>query len=160
MKETTLCYLEKDGCYLMLHRTKKKNDENEGKWVGVGGKLESGECPEECAAREIREETGLRANRLNLRSVITFLSDQWENEIMYLFTCDDFEGELRECDEGDLAWIPVEEVMALPAWAGDCIFLEKIRDPEQGYFSLKLRYEGEILREAVLWEKGIRRDLV
>lgn len=159
MRETTLCYLEKDGSYLMLHRTKKKNDLNEGKWVGVGGKLEKDESPEEGALREIREETGLTAKRLKLRSVITFISDQWENEMMYLFTSDDIEGELRECEEGDLAWIPIEEVMSLPAWSGDKIFLEKIRDPKQGYFSLKLVYRGEELVQAVIWEDGIRKKI-
>ncbi len=156
MKETTLCYLEKDGCYLMLHRTKKKNDENQGKWIGVGGKLEPGESPEECAAREIREETGLIAENLQLCSVITFISDQWDDERMYLFRSRHFSGELIRCDEGDLAWIPVDEVENLPTWEGDRLFLRKMRTMENGFFSLKLVYQGETLKEAVLWENGIK----
>ena len=154
MLETSLCYLEKDGCYLMLLRNKKKNDINEGKWIGVGGKLEGRESPEECARREIREETGLIATEIRLRSVITFLTDEGEDERMYLFTSSAFEGNIRECDEGELAWIPVEKVAELPSWEGDRIFLEKIRRPEQGYFSLTLDYHGDVLQHAVLWEDG------
>ena len=153
MKESTLCYLEKDGCYLMLHRVKKKNDENQGKWIGVGGKLEPGESPEECALREIREETGLTAEDLNLRSVITFISDEWEDERMYLFHSKRFTGELTSCDEGELKWIPVAEVESLPSWEGDRIFLRRLREGKT-YFSLKLVYSGEKLTEAILWEDG------
>ena len=153
MRLTTLCYLEKDGCYLMLHRTKKKNDGSLGKWIGVGGKMEAGESPEECALREIWEETGLQARHLELRSVITFISDQWEDEMMYLFSSRDFAGELKECDEGELAWIPVEDVEALPSWEGDRIFLRRLRQNED-FYTLKLVYEGEDLRQAILWEKG------
>ena len=154
MKETTLCYLEKNGCYLMLHRTKKHQDENQGKWIGVGGKMEAGESPEECALREIREETGLTPEKLTLCSVITFISDQWEDERMYLFRGTGLTGDLICCDEGDLAWIPIDEVEKLPAWEGDRIFLRKMREKGNHFFSLKLVYEGETLREAVIWEDG------
>ena len=154
MRLTTLCYLEQDGCYLMLHRTKKKEDLNEGKWIGVGGKLEPGESPEDCARREIREETGLTVQELRFRAVITFLSDRWKDEVMYLFTSGKFSGELKECDEGDLAWVPIDEVMALPGWEGDAIFLRKLQESDTEFFSLKLDYAGDDLRHAVLWEEG------
>ena len=153
MKQTTLCYLEKDGCYLMLHRVKKANDENQGKWIGVGGKLEAGESPEDCAVREIYEETGLRVNRLKFRAVITFVSDEWGTEMMYLFTANAFEGEIGTCDEGNLAWIPIAEVEALPAWEGDRIFLRRLQETEE-FYSLKLVYRGEELIEAVMWQNG------
>ena len=156
MRETTLCYLKRGGSWLMLHRTKKKNDQNGGKWIGVGGKLEPGESPEDCAFREIREETGFIADELHLRSVITFLSDEYEQERMYLFTSAKFHGNLADCDEGDLAWIPVDDVMALPTWEGDRIFLGKIRGSDEGFFSLKLRYEGDRLVQAEMWENGRR----
>ena len=159
MTETTLCYLEKDGAYLMLHRVKKKNDINEGKWIGVGGKLEGRESPEECAKREIFEETGLTAGRLKLRAVITFLSEK-DDERMYLFTCDEFSGSLKECDEGDLAFIDKKKVYDLPAWEGDKIFLQKIADPDQPYFSLLLEYEEDSLVRAELYEDGFFRKLV
>ena len=159
MIETTLCYLEKDGAYLMLHRVKKKNDINEGKWIGVGGKLEGRESPEECARREIFEETGLTAGRLRMRAVITFLSEK-DDERMYLFTCDDFSGTLKECDEGDLAFINKEEVYALPSWEGDKIFLQKIADPAQPFFSLLLEYEKDRLLRAEIYEDGIFTKLV
>ena len=154
MTETTLCYLEKDGCYLMLYRNKKENDLNEGKWIGVGGKIEGRETPEEGARREILEETGLYARELKLRAVITFLSDRWNDERMYLFTSSDFEGTLKECDEGELLWVPVEKVLSLPSWEGDRLFLDRIKNPEQEYFSLSLDYMGDVLQHAVLWENG------
>ncbi|MCD8329080.1 MAG: 8-oxo-dGTP diphosphatase [Lachnospiraceae bacterium] len=158
MTETTLCYLEKDGCYLLLHRVKKKQDINEGKWIGVGGKREPGESPEDCARREIREETGLTVQELRFRAVITFLSDEWGEEMMYLFTSRQFTGELAECDEGELAWVPVEEAEQLPTWEGDRIFLQRLRERED-FFSLKLVYHGEELVQAVLWEAGRERIL-
>lgn len=149
MKQTTLCYIERNGCYLMLHRTKKENDENAGKWIGVGGGLEEGESPEDCAAREIAEETGLRPLSLRFRGIVTFVSDQWGTEYMYLFTCRDFDGDVQECDEGDLRWIPIDEVEVLPAWEGDKIFLRLLSE-RQDFFSLKLCYRGETLESAVL----------
>ncbi len=149
MKNTTLCYLEKDGRYLMLHRIKKENDLNRDKWIGVGGKFEENESPEDCLLREVQEETGLTLTRFRLCGVITFLSDRWEGEYMYLFHATDYTGTLSECDEGELEWIDKERAMALPTWEGDRIFLDLM---EKGgpFFSLKLRYEGENLREAVL----------
>ena len=149
MKNTTLCYIEKDGKYLMLHRTKKKNDLNQDKWIGVGGKFEENETPEECLLREVREETGLTLTDFRLCSVITFLSDCWEGEYMYLFHATGFTGALRECDEGELVWVDKETAAVLPTWEGDRIFLKRM---EEGgpFFTLKLRYEGETLREAVL----------
>lgn len=148
MKHTTLCYIEKDGCWLMLHRVKKQNDLNRDKWVGVGGKFEEDESPEECLLREVREETGLRLTDYRLRAVITFVSDRWEGEYMYLFHATGFEGSLRECSEGTLEWVPIDRVFALPQWAGDVLFLRELRQ-EGPFFTLKLRYEGETLAEAV-----------
>ena len=150
MKQTTLCYIERDGRYLMLHRTKKENDENAGKWIGVGGKLEEGESPEDCAAREIAEETGLRPRRLEFRGIVTFVSDQWGTEYMYLFTCRDFDGVVGDCDEGDLRWIPIDKVEALPSWEGDKIFLRFLRERRE-FFSLKLCYHGEKLESYYLY---------
>ena len=128
MKLTTLCYLEKDGCYLMLHRVKKREDANAGKWIGVGGKLEEGESPDDCLLREVWEETGLRLTRYRARGIVSFLSDQWETEYMFLYTADGFEGDLRACDEGDLAWILREQVPSLPLWEGDRVFLKLLAD--------------------------------
>lgn len=150
MKETTLCYIERNDEYLMLHRTKKHNDENGGKWIGVGGKLEAGETPLECAIREIREETGLDVgDNLVQRGIIYFYSDKYEAEKMYLYTVDTFFGEISDCDEGELAWIPKSELGALSMWEGDRIFIELLlRDAS--YFELELRYSGEKLISACL----------
>lgn len=148
MKYTTLCYIERDGKYLMLHRTKKKNDANHDLWIGVGGKFEENESPEDCLLREAREETGLTLTAFRLCSVITFLSDRWEGEYMYLFHATDFTGTLRECGEGELVWVDKEQVLSLPTWEGDGIFLEKMAAGEP-FFTLKLRYEGAELKEAV-----------
>lgn len=149
MVNSSLCYIERDGAYLMLHRTKKKNDENSGKWIGVGGRFEEGESPDECAAREIFEETGLTVRSLRLCGVVTFVSDEWGTEHMHLFTSDDFDGDVSECDEGDLAWIDKDEVMNLNLWEGDRIFLELLMrgDP---FFLLKLEYSGDRLTSAAL----------
>ena len=145
MKNTTLCYIEKDNAYLMMHRVKKENDVNRDKWVGVGGKFEGGESPYDCARREILEETGLTANTLIYRGIVTFVSDLFGTEYMHLFTCDDFSGNLKEdCDEGELLWVPKKEVPSLPIWEGDKIFFELL-DTEQKFFSLKLVYEGDEL---------------
>ncbi len=145
MKNTTLCYIENNGAYLMIHRTKKINDENYGKWIGIGGKLEHGETPHECARREICEETGLIADSLFYRGIITFVSDLYGTEYMHLFTCDSYSGILKQdCDEGELVWVEKNKVCELPIWEGDKIFL-KLLYKEKRFFSLKLVYEGEKL---------------
>ena len=123
-KNTTLGYIERDGAYLMLHRVKKENDLNHDKWVGIGGKFEDGESPEECMCREALEETGLTLHAPRLRGIVTFVSNEWDNEYMFLYTCTDFSGELIECNEGDLEWVPMERVPDLPIWQGDKIFLD------------------------------------
>lgn len=140
MRSTTLCYLEKDGSYLMLLRNKKENDLNEGKWIGVGGKMERGETPEECAVRETREETGLTLKSLKLKGVVEFVSKKWEDERMYLYTSDSFEGELAECDEGELRWIPKEKVFDLPLWEGDRVFLNYLL-VDKPFFHIEVRYD-------------------
>lgn len=150
MKNTTLCYIEKDGAYLMLHRIKKKNDENHDKWIGVGGKLEAGESPYDCARREIYEETGLVTESLSYRGIVTFVSDLYGTEYMHLFTCDKFSGSIKEdCDEGVLEWVEKLKVRDLPGWEGDKIFL-KLLDKEERFFSLKLVYSGDHLTSHVL----------
>ena len=154
MKITTLCYISCADRTLMLHRTKKKNDENEDKWIGVGGKFEDKESPEDCILREAKEETGLTLTDYRYRGIVTFVSDKWETEYMHLFTATGFEGELIDCDEGELEWISREKLNSIPKWEGDRIFLELLQKGEP-FFSLKLRYEGENLREAVLNGKAI-----
>ena len=149
MKMTSLCYIERNGKYLMLHRTAKENDENKDKWIGVGGKFEDRESPEECAEREIREETGLNALKLDFRGIVTFVSNIYPTEYMHLFTCTDFCGSVTECDEGKLEWIAKDEVLRLNLWEGDKIFLKLIAE-KRPFFSLKLEYEGEKLIRAVL----------
>lgn len=150
---STLCYIERNiegkGQYLMLHRVKKENDCNHDKWIGVGGKFQEGESPEECLLREVREETGLTLTSWRFRGLVTFVSDQWPTEYMHLFTADGFTGTRRECDEGDLEWVDLDRVEQLPLWAGDYLFL-KLLASEAPFFSLKLRYEGETLAEAWL----------
>ena len=158
MKMTTLCYLERDGRYLMLHRTKKVNDENHDKWIGVGGKFEEGESPEDCMQREIFEETGLTVTAFSLRGIVTFVSDLYPCEYMYLFTCTDWHGEQRECDEGELAWIDKQKLLTLPMWEGDRIFLSLIDKADTPFFSLKLTYCGDRLTEAVLNGSTISTD--
>ena len=185
MKMTTLCYIEKGGKYLMLHRVKKHHDINAGKWIGVGGHVENGETPEECLLREVKEETGLELTAYRLRGLVTFLSDVCEPELMCVFTADAFDGELIECDEGELAWVEksktavpavsgdtvdkrqalasdtklvecnegtlhwVEksDVLGLPTWEGDRVFLERLLSGDERFFSIKLRYEGDRLVE-------------
>lgn len=138
---TTLCYLERDGQYLMLHRTKKKEDVNAGKWIGIGGHIEDGESPDECLLREVKEETGLTLTDYRYRGVITFLYGD-VSEIMFLFTSDAFTGELLTCDEGELCWIAREDVFTLPIWEGDRIFLRLLLE-DAPFFSLKLVYDTE-----------------
>lgn len=149
MKNTTLCYIERDGCYLLLHRVKKKNDLNHNKWVGIGGKFEETESPEECLLRETREETGLTLTSWRYCGIVTFVSDRWEGEYMHLLHADGFEGELIDCNEGVLEWIPKERFHSLPQWEGDEIFL-RLMEQHEPFFSLKLRYRGDELIEAIL----------
>ena len=150
MRNTTLCHLERDDQYLMLHRVKKAVDENKDKWVGIGGKFLEGESPEDCLLREVREETGLTLLSWRFRGIVTFVSDQWGTEYMHLFTSDAWEGSLRtDCEEGELAWIGKDELLEKPIWEGDRIFLRLLRQ-EAPFFSLKLRYAGDTLVEAVL----------
>ena len=140
----------------MLHRVKKKNDLNQDKWIGIGGKFEGDESPDECLLREAREETGLTLTNWRCRGVVTFLSDgPWENEFMYLFTADGFEGQLKDCDEGELKWVKREFIQSLPLWEGDHIFLDLLWQ-DAPFFLLKLRYCGDRLVEAVLNGEKIR----
>ena len=144
---TSLCYIEKDGCYLVLHRTKKEYDENGDKWIGVGGKFEPGESPLECVLREVKEETGLTMTNPRFRGIVTFVSDEWGTEYMHLFTCTEFTGTLTDCDEGELVWLPKDELLTKKMWAGDRLFLKAL-DERTDFFSLKLRYHGEELIES------------
>lgn len=147
MYNTTLCYIERDGAYLMLHRVKKENDMNRDKWVGIGGKFELGESPHECAVREISEETGLTPTRLDYRGIVTFYPmEAPENyELMHLFTCTEYTGSLRDdCDEGVLEFYPKSKLSELPMWEGDAIFL-RLLDTEPRFFSLKLVYDRDRL---------------
>ena len=158
MRNTTLCYIQRVRAgkkeFLMLHRVKKANDLNHDKWIGIGGKFEDKESPEECVLREAREETGLTLTDWRYRGLVTFVSDRWETEYMHLFTADGFTGELIECDEGDLEWIARDDLLALPQWEGDKIFLDLL-EREAPFFSLKLQYEGDKLVLAVLDGKRI-----
>lgn len=149
MWNTTLCYIERGEQYLMLHRVKKKNDINQDKWVGVGGKFEDKESPEECLLREVKEETGLTLTSYQYRGLVTFVSDQWVTEYMHLFTADGFTGEMIECNEGNLEWVDKDKVKDLPIWTGDKIFLDLLTQ-KVPFFSLKLSYEGDTLVEAIL----------
>lgn len=147
---TTLVYLEKDHRYLMLHRTVKKNDVNKDKWIGVGGKFEDNESPDDCLLREVKEETGLTLTSFRMRGVVTFLSGRGDFEYMFLYTADRWEGELRPCDEGVLEWVDIDKVWDLNLWEGDKIFFRLI-DEDAPFFSLKLVYDGtDKLRKAVL----------
>ena len=145
MKNSVLCYIEKDEKYLMLYRNKKKNDVNGGKWIGVGGKLEENESPDEALLREVKEETGLSLTSYKFRGIITFVSDTWEDEYMYLYTADCFEGEIIECDEGELSWVDKFSVLDLPTWAGDRVFLTRLLDNDPEPMFIKLTYEGDDL---------------
>ena len=155
MINTTLCYIEKDGKYLMLHRIKKENDLNQDKWIGIGGKFEDRESPEQCVRREAFEETGLTLSKCNYRGIITFVSDKWPTEYMHLFTCNDFYGEIKECDEGVLEWVEIEKIYSLPLWQGDKIFLKLIKDDTTPFFSLRLEYVGNTLISAILNDEVI-----
>lgn len=144
-KQTTLCYIEKDESYLMLHRIKKVNDENHDKWVGIGGKLEDGESPFDCVRREVMEEVGLTLNSLRYCGIITFVSDLYGTEYMHLFHSDDYSGKIREdCPEGVPSWVKICDIDKLPIWEGDKIFFRLMRE-EKRFFSLKLVYVGDAL---------------
>ena len=147
MKMTTLCYIENNDYYLMLHRTKKKKDVNKDKWIGVGGHAEGNETPQECLLREVKEETGLSLTSYKFRGLITFISDEYEAEMMCLFTADGYTGELITCDEGELEWVKKSDVPQLPTWEGDAQFLKLLLEDEKRFFAMKLRYEGERLVE-------------
>ena len=146
---TTLCYIEKDGCYLMLHRVKKEHDISRDKWLGVGGKFEDKESPEDCLLREVREETGLTLKQWRYCGIVTFVSDRYETEWMHLFTSDAYTGNIKECDEGVLEWIAKDKIFGLPIWEGDKIFF-KLMQEDRPFFSLKVVYEGDVLKSAIL----------
>jgi len=154
MKNVTLCYIERGDSWLMLHRVKKKNDINHDKWIGVGGKFEDKESPEECMLREAFEETGLTLTDYQYRGIVTFVSDEYETEYMHLFTASAWSGEMSECNEGILEWVPKNQVPELPIWEGDKIFFRLIAE-NRPFFSLKLSYSGDILVDAVLDGKRI-----
>lgn len=151
MKLTTICYIEKDGRYLMLHRTKKKVDISKDKWLGIGGKFEEDESPEECIEREVKEETGLTLNSYKLRGIVTYISTNWETEYMYIFTSNDFSGNLIECNEGDLEWIDKNDISKINTWEGDKIFLEKLQKDNR-FFTVKYKYDGDKLLDYKLRE--------
>ena len=149
MLNTTLCYIRRGGEYLMLHRIKKEHDLNHDKWIGIGGKFEDKESPEDCLLREAKEETGLTLTQWQYRGLVTFVSDRYPTEYMHLFTADGYTGTLKECDEGVLEWLPKEKLRELPHWEGDEIFLDLI-EQDSPFFSLKLCYRGDALEQAVL----------
>ena len=149
MIDSTLCYLCRGDEVLMMHRTRKKNDMNHDKWIAVGGRFEPGEGPEECAMREVKEETGLTMVSPRYRGVVTFINDQYETERMHLFTAEQFEGEMTDCDEGELVWLPKAQINALPMWEGDRIF-HRLLEEGAPFFNLELVYSGEKLLSAVL----------
>ena len=149
MNFTTLCYIEKENKYLMLHRTSKKKDGNKDKWIGVGGHFEKGESPEECLLREVKEETGLELTSYQFRGIVTFISDEWPDEYMCLYTADRYTGDIGNCDEGELVWVEKGKIMDLNIWEGDKIFL-KLLTENQPFFSLKLEYKGDKLVNTLL----------
>ena len=155
MINSTLCYLERSDEYLMLHRVKKVNDMNHDKWIGIGGKFEDKESPEDCLLREAYEETGLTLTDYRYRGIVTFVSDRWPTEYMHLFTADGFTGEIKDCDEGVLEWLHRTKLREIPHWEGDDIFLDLI-ETDAPFFSLKLCYEGDTLVWAVLDGKTIK----
>lgn len=154
MQLTTLCYIEKDDCYLMLHRIKKQHDVNKDKWIGIGGKFEKDETPEECLLREAKEETGLTLTSWKLRGIVTFLCDCGETEYMFLYTADGYEGEMTVCPEGELEWISKKELDRLNLWEGDKIFF-RLLEENRPFFSLKLEYSGDrLIRWSLDGEEG------
>ena len=155
MHNSTLCYILRGDEVLMLHRVKKEQDINKDKWIGIGGKFEFEESPDECLLREAKEETGLTLNSWRCRGIVTFLNEGGEGEYMYLFTADGFQGEMTECDEGNLEWISREFLGTLPMWEGDKIFLDLLWQ-DAPFFLLTLRYRNDRLVEAVLNGKKIK----
>ena len=149
MRNTTLCHIKKNGKYLMLHRIKKENDLNRDKWVGIGGKFEDGESPEECNRREVLEETGLQLNSARYCGIVTFVSDKWETEYIHIFHSADFSGKVKDCDEGVLEWVEKDRLYSMPIWEGDKIFLRLI-ERKAPFFSLKLEYAGDRLVNSAL----------
>ena len=147
--QTTLCYLEHNDCYLMLHRVKKNHDVNHDKWIGVGGKFEPGETALDCALREVREETGLTMHAPHYRGMVDFFCPPWPAERMHLYTCTEFSGTMIDCDEGTLEWVPKDAVASLPIWAGDKIFFRLLAE-NAPFFHLELTYGGDRLTRAVL----------
>ncbi len=154
MDNSTLCYIERDGKYLMLHRIKKDIDINRDKWIGIGGHFEEGESPYDCVIREVNEETGFRLISPKYRGIVTFTTTEPYTEHMHLFTCTDFSGELTDCDEGTLEWVDKDKICDLPIWEGDKVFLSLI-STDCPFFSLKLSYDGDRLVEAVLDNKKL-----
>lgn len=150
MKQTTLCYIEQGSKYLMLHRVKKENDASHDKWIGVGGKCEGDESPDECMIREVKEETGFDVTQWRYRGIVTFISDVWPCEYMHLFTCSEWKGTQIVCDEGELEWIEKSSLFDLTLWPGDRIFLRLLQDESLPFFSLKLVYKGDDLVQAKL----------
>lgn len=154
---TTLCYIEKDDCYLLMHRVKKEKDINKDKWIGIGGHFEQAESPEECVLREVKEETGLTLTSYAFRGIVTFVTSTGLYEYMCLYTADGFEGEICDCDEGVLEWVSKDRLEELNLWQGDYIFLRLLEESET-FFSLKLVYEGDVLKEVVLDGKEIPKE--
>lgn len=148
MKLSTLCYIERENQYLMLHRVKKEHDINHDKWIGVGGKFEADETPEECLLREVKEETGLTLTKYRYRGLLTFIYDEEEAEYIFLFTATEYDGTLTECPEGNLEWVEKDSVGKLPIWEGDRIFFELLEDENVQFFSLRLKYSGDVLTES------------
>ena len=155
-KLTTLCYIEKDDSYLMLHRVSKKHDVNKDKWIGIGGHFEENESPEECLLREAKEETGFTLTNWSFRGIVTFISEGWDTEYMCLYTADGYEGEMIPCNEGVLEWVKKEDLLKLNLWEGDKIFLKFLQE-NAPFFSLKLAYKGDQLEEAVLNGKKLKK---
>lgn len=161
MKQTTLCYIDDGSRYLMLHRIKKDHDASHGKWIGVGGKCEADESPDECMLREVKEETGIVVTRWHYRGIVTFISDTWDNEYMHLFTADRWNGspDMSIDDEGTLAWIPKRDLPiadgigdpSITLWEGDKLFLRLLLDEQHPFFSLKLVYVQDELVSTTLY---------
>ena len=154
---TSLCYIERNDSYLMMHRIKKKHDVNAGKWIGVGGHFETGESPEDCLLREVKEETGLTLLSWRFRGIVTFSQEGFGTEYMCLYTADEFEGKFHDCEEGIMEWVPKSHLMDLSLWEGDKIFLKLLKD-EEPFFSLKLSYKGEKLVEVRLNGKELKKN--